>query len=130
MGEVVEISPLAASTYRRFFGRRVHGQPQAALHVSREALRADLRGQTRHCGRSPKTMSPGTFRIGQARLRGFAGGASHLGAPGRQEGVASLLAMHPDPAAPSGGRTTTFQSIREEARKEAALHYLRETGFH
>jgi AraC-like DNA-binding protein len=52
-----------------------------------------------------------------------------LGTPqGDKTGVAGLLAMHPRTLQRHlAAENTTFESIREEARKEAALHYLRET---
>jgi AraC-like DNA-binding protein len=106
-------------------------QPRAALHVSRETLRADLRGANPALRQITEDyvarhfQDPGesvTDRVRQAVRR-------TLGTPqGNKTGVAGLLAIHPrtlqrDLAA----EHTTFEFIREEARKDAVLRYLRET---
>jgi AraC-like DNA-binding protein len=120
------------SIYRRFFGAPVFTeQPRAALHVSRETLRADLRGANPALRQITEDyvarhfQDPGesvTARVRQAVRR-------TLGTPqGDKTGVASLLAIHPRTLQRHlAAEHMTFESIREEARKEAALHYLRET---
>jgi AraC-like DNA-binding protein len=122
--------PIAA--YRRFFGAPVHAeQPRAALHVSRDTLRADLRGANSALRQITEDylarhfQDPGesvTARVRQAVRR-------TLGTPqGNKTGIASLLAMHPRTLQRHlSAERTTFESIRKEARKDAALHYLRET---
>jgi AraC-like DNA-binding protein len=124
------VAPL--SIYRRFFGAPVFAeQPCAALHVSRETLRADLRGANPALRQITEDyvarhfQNPGesvTARVRQAVRR-------TLGTPqGDKTGVAGLLAIHPRTLQRHlAAEHMTFESIREEARKEAALHYLRET---
>jgi AraC-like DNA-binding protein len=124
------VAPL--SIYRRFFGAPVYTeQPRAALHVSRETLRADLRGANPALRQITEDyvarhfQDPGesvTARVRQAVRR-------TLGTPqGDKTGVAGLLAIHPRTLQRHlTAEHTTFESIREDARKEAALHYLRET---
>ena len=120
------------SAYRRFFGAPVFAeQPRAALHVSRECLRADLRGanpalrQITEDYVSRHFQDPGESVTARVRLAV----RRTLGTPqGSKAGVASLLALHPRTLQRHlASEQTTFESIREEARKDAALHYLRET---
>ena len=52
-----------------------------------------------------------------------------LGTPrGKKTDVADLLALHPRTLQRHlAAENTTFEALREETRREAALHYLRET---
>jgi len=120
------------SVYKRFFGAPIFTeQPRAALHVSRETLRADLRGANpalrqimqeyvaRHFRNPGENVST---RVRQALRRTF-------GTPqGNKTDIAGLLALHPRTLQRHlATERTTFEALREEARKEAAMHYLRET---
>ncbi|WP_370283802.1 AraC family transcriptional regulator [Ramlibacter sp. WS9] len=124
------IAPI--SVYERFFGAPVYTeQPRAALHVSRETLSADLHGANQDLRRITEDYLARHFRIpGEsvaARVRLAL--RRTLGTPqGNKTDVAALLAMHPRTLQRHlSVEGTTFDSIREEVRKEAALRYLRET---
>ena len=119
--------PIGASSVAPVFTE----QPRAALHVSRETLRADLRGANPALRQITEDyvarhfQDPGesvTARVRQA-LRRTLGTAQ-----GNKVGVAGLLAIHPRTLQRHlAAEHTTFEAIREETRKEAALRYLRET---
>ena len=121
------IAPL--DVYKRFFNAAIHcDQPRAALHLSPETLETDLRGANpalrqiaedyvaRHF-RSPDESVSARVRLALQRTLGS---KAH---------VAQLLAIHPRTLqrhlAVEGAN---FETLREETRKEAALHYLRQTG--
>lgn len=127
-------APLASlSVYKRFFGAPVFAeQPRAALHVSRETLRADLRGANpalrkitedylaRHF-RVPGESTSARVRLALRRTLG-----TQLGT---KTDVAALLAIHPRTLQRRlAFEHTSFEAIREETRKDAALHYLGATG--
>lgn len=120
------IAPL--DDYKRFFNAAIHcDQPRAALHLSPETLATDLRGANpalrqiaedyldRHF-RSPDESVSARVRLALRRTLGT------------KVDVAHLLAIHPRTLqrylAVEGAN---FETLREEARKEAALHYLRQT---
>jgi AraC-like DNA-binding protein len=124
------LAPLAR--YRSFFGVRVHTeQPLAALHVSRQTLRANSRGANAALRQITEDyvarhfQDPGQSvanRVRHALLRTL--GTSQAD----KAGIAGLLAMHPRTLQRHlAGEGTTFEALRETVRKEAALRYLRET---
>ena len=124
------VAPL--SVYKRFFGAPVFTeQPRAALHVSRETLRADLRGANPALRQITEDYLARHFRVPgesvSARVRQAL--RRTLGTrQGNKIDVAALLAIHPRTLQRHlAAEGTTFEAIREEARKEAALHYLHET---
>jgi AraC-like DNA-binding protein len=124
------VAPL--SIYKRFFSAPVFTeQPRAALHVSPETLRADLRGANPALRQITQDYLARHFRVPgesvSARVRQAL--RRTLGTrQGNKTDVAGLLAIHPRTLQRHlAAERTTFEAIREEARKEAALHYLRET---
>lgn len=124
------VAPL--SVYERFFGAPVFiEQPHAALHVSRETLRADLQGANPELRKITEGYLARHFRIpGESVSARVRLALRHiLGTPqASKSDVAALLAMHPRTLQRHpDGKGTTFEAIREEVRKDAALHYLRET---
>jgi AraC-like DNA-binding protein len=126
-------APLAQlSVYSRFFDAPVFTeQPRAALHIARETLDADLLDANpslrqitedyvaRHF-RAPGESVSARVRLALRRT---------LGTPrGNKADVADLLGIHPRTLHRYlAAERTTFEAIREETRKEVALHYLRET---
>jgi AraC-like DNA-binding protein len=125
------VAPLA--TYKRFFGVPVYTeQPRAALCLSRETLRADLSGANPALRQITEDYLTRNFRVPgesvSARVRQAL--RRSLGTTqGSKEGVAGLLAIHPRTLQRHlAAEHTTFEAIREEARKEAALRYLRDTA--
>lgn len=125
------VAPL--SVYKRFFGVPIFiEQPHAGLHVSRETLSTDLRGANAALRQITEDYLARHFRVPgesiSARVRLAL--RRTLGSPqGSKSDVAALLAIHPRTLQRHlAVEHTTFELIREEVRKEAALHYLRETG--
>jgi AraC-like DNA-binding protein len=124
------VAPL--SVYERFFGAPVFiEQPHAALHLSRETLRADLRGANAALRKITEDYLARHFRVpGESVSARVRLALRHtLGTPqGSKSDVAALLAIHPRTLQRHlAAERTTFEAIREEIRKDAALHYLRET---
>lgn len=124
------VAPL--SVYERFFGAPIFiEQPHAALHVSRETLRADLRGANPALRKITEDYLARHFRVpGESVSARVRLALRHtLGTPkGSKTDVAALLAIHPRTLQRHlAAERTTFEAIREEIRKDAALHYLRET---
>lgn len=120
------------SVYKRFFGATILvDQPHGGLHFGRETLEASLQGVDRQLHQIAENYLSQHFRLPTQSLSARVRQAvrSTLGTPqGNKTAVAALLGMHP--------RTlqrhllderTSFESIREEVRKETALRYLRET---
>ncbi|MGJ7512053.1 AraC family transcriptional regulator [Variovorax sp. GT1P44] len=119
-------------TYERFFGAPVFvAQPRAALHVSRGTLQADLRGANQELRKIAQDFLERNFRdSGQSLSSRVRLALRHmLGmAQGSKGDVAALLAVHPRTLQRHlGAEGTTFEQLREEVHKEAALRYLRET---
>ncbi|MDM0024395.1 AraC family transcriptional regulator [Variovorax saccharolyticus] len=120
------VAPLAV--YKRFFNAAVHcDQPRAALHLSPETLATDLRGANpalrqiaedyfeRHF-RSPDQSVSARVRLALRRTLGS------------KADVAQLLAIHPRTLQRHlAAEGANFETLREETRQEAALHYLRQT---
>ena len=125
--------PVAPSaTYRRFFGAPVHfAQTHAGLHIAHSTLETGLQkvNQTlrqisvdylsSHFGDPKQTLSS---RVRQTLQR-------TLGtARGKKTDIAAFLGMHPRTLQRHlESENTSFEAIREEIQKKAALHYLRET---
>lgn len=126
------LAPLAV--YKRHFdGAPVFTeQPRAALHLSRETLDADLQNANPALRQITEDYLARHFRVPgesvSARVRLAL--RRTLGAPGGSKtDVAGLLAIHPRTLQRHlTAEGTTFEILREETRKEAALHYLRETN--
>ena len=123
-------APLA--TYKRFFGVPVFTeQPRAALCLSRETMRADLSAANPALRQITEDYLARHFRVPgesvSARVRQAL--RRCLGtSQGNKIGVAGLLAIHPRTLQRHlAAEHTTFEAIREDTRKEAALRYLRET---
>jgi AraC-like DNA-binding protein len=124
------IATLAA--YKRFFGAPVFmEQPFAALHVSPGTLRADLRGANHALRKITEDYLARHFRVpGESVTSRVRLALQHtLGTPqGSKTDVAALLAIHPRTLQRHlAAEGVTFEMIREETLKEAAMHYLRET---
>lgn len=124
------IAPVVA--YKRFFGAPVLvEQPRAALHVSRDTLRADLHGVNPALRQITEDYLAKHFRVPgesvSARVRQAL--RRTLGTPhGNKADIAALLALHPRTLQRRlDDERTSFEAIREELRKDSALHYLRET---
>jgi len=122
--------PVASlAVYRRFFGAPVFAeQPRAALHVSPATLRADLQGANHALRKITEDYLARHFRVpGESvstrvrlALRRTLG-TQH----GAKTDVAALLAIHPRTLQRHlDAEGTSFEAIREETRKDAALHYL------
>lgn len=123
---------VSLAVYKRFFAAPVYTeQPMAALCLSRETLRADLSSANPALRQITEDYlerhfrAPGeniTTRVRQALRRS-------LGTPhGSKEGIAGLLAMHPRTLQRHlAAEHSSFEVLRDEMRKEAALRYLRET---
>lgn len=125
------LAPLAV--YRRFFdGAAVHAeQARAALHFGPATLGAGLQHANPALRQITEDYVARHFRVpGEsvaARVRLAL--RRTLGTPrGSKAGVADLLALHPRTLQRHlAAEGATFEALREETRKEAALHYLRET---
>lgn len=120
------------STYKRFFGAPVFTeQPRAALYVSRETMRADLRGANPALRKITEDYLARHFRVpGESVSARVRLALRHtIGTPQTSKtDIAALLAMHPRTLQRYlDAERTTFEAIREGIRKDAALHYLRET---
>lgn len=122
-------TPIAPVTnYERFFNAPIHcDQTRAALHLSPETLETDLSGANpalreiaedyldRHF-RSPEESVSARVRLAVRRTMA------------NKVDVAHLLAIHPRTLQRHlAAEGTNFESLREDAQKEAALHYLRQT---
>ena len=125
--------PIASpATYRRFFGSPVHfAQTHAGLHIARSTLETGLQkiNQTlrqiavdylsSHFGDPEQTLAS---RVRQTLQRTL--GTTR----GKKTDIAELLGMHPRTLQRHlEDEHTSFEAIREEVHKNAALHYLRET---
>lgn len=120
------VAPL--DVYTRFFDAAVHcAQPRAGLHLSPATMTCNLRGANpalrrmaedyleRHF-RSPDESVSARVRL--ALRRTF----------GSKVEVAHMLAIHPRTLQRHlAAEGASFEALREDARKEAALHYLRRT---
>ncbi len=126
-------TPIAAeSVYRRFFGAPVYfEQPSAALHAHRSFLQADLRDANPVLRRLALEHIEQRFKPRMAlfseRVRQTLSGT--IGAnKGTKAEIAALLGMHSRTMQrrlhPEG---LTFESIRDEVYKGAALQFLHET---
>lgn len=125
--------PLAPrATYRRFFGAPLHfAQAHAGLHIARSALETSLREvnptlrQMAADYLSTHFRDPGqtlSSRVRQTLERTL--GTTR----GKKADVAELLGMHPRTLQRRlDGERMSFEAIREEVRKGAAMRYLRET---
>jgi AraC-like DNA-binding protein len=119
-------------TYERFFGARVMAeQPRASLHLSRSTLAADLLGANPTLRRIAEDYIFRNFGSAQGSisdrvrlvLRRTLGTSSHSKAS-----VADLLAMHPRTMQRHlAAEGTSFETVREDVRKELAMRYLCET---
>lgn len=125
------LAPLAL--YKRFFdGVPVYTeQPRAALHLAPGTLDAGLQDTNPALRQITEDYLARHFRVPgesvSARVRLAL--RRTLGTPrGDKAGVADLLALHPRTLQRHlAAENTSFESLREETRREAALHYLRET---
>jgi len=118
--------------YRRFFGAPVRfAQAHAGLHIARSTLDTGLRKVNQLLRQiavdylSLNFREPGQTLASRVRqtLKRTLGTAR-----GKKADIAELLAMHPRTLQRRlDSERTSFEAIREEVRKEAALHYLRET---
>ena len=132
-GVTLPHEPLAPrSTYRRFFGAPVHfAQPHAGLHIARSTLETGLQKVNQTLRQiavdylSLNFKAPGqtlSSRVRQTLKRTL--GTTR----GKKTDIAELLGMHPRTLQRRlDSERTTFETIREDVLKEAALHYLRET---
>lgn len=120
------------SVYEGFFGARVLPEPASAtLHISRDTFAADVQGANATLRQIAEDYIFRNFGAAQGNvadrvrqvLRQTLGTSSC-----DKSSVASLLALHP--------RTlqrrlvedgTSFEALKEEVRKDLALHYLRDT---
>lgn len=124
------IAPLA--TYKRFFGAPVRvAQERATLYLAPETLAADLQGVDEtlrqlavdYLEEHYPTRDQGVSERVRQALRGTL--STHR--CGKKD-IAAVLAMHPRTLQRRlDGEGTSFTVLREEARKHAALRYLRET---
>ena len=127
-------APMAdIAVYKRFFGAPIFTeQPRAALHVSRETLRADLRGVNPALRRIMEDYVARHYRDpGQSVSARVRHALRHtFGTPqGSKTKIADLLALHPRTLQRHlASEGTTFEAIREEARKDATMHYLQQTA--
>lgn len=125
--------PLAPPrTYSRFFGAPVRfAQAYAGLHIAHSTLETGLQ-QVNDALRqmaidylSQHFRVPGqplSARVRQALRRTLGTGR------GKKADIAELLGMHPRTLQRHlDAEHTSFESLREEVRKETALRYLRET---
>lgn len=124
------VAPLIA--YRRFFGAPVFtSQARASLHIDSVALRAampDVNPALRQITEDyllrnfqiPGNSVSARVRLALRRM---------LGTPmANKDGIAAMLAMHPRTLHRRlDAEGTSFDSIREEIRKELTLQYLRDT---
>jgi AraC-like DNA-binding protein len=120
------------SAYRRFFGAPVHfAQAYAGLHIAHATLEIGLQKVNQTLRQiavdylSVHFREPGQTLSSRVRqtLRRTLGTTR-----GKKAGIAELLGMHPRTLQRRlDAERTTFEAIREEVLKEAALHYLRET---
>jgi AraC-like DNA-binding protein len=124
------LAPIAA--YESFFGARVLvEQPRASLHLSRSTLAADLRSVSETLRRIAEDYIFRNFSSAQGsvsdRVRQVL--EQMLGTSGHsKESVADVLAMHPRTMQRYlAAESTSFEAVRDNLRKELALHYLRET---
>ena len=120
------------STYRRFFGAPVYfAQAHAGLHIARSTLETGLQKVNQTLRQiavdylSLNFREPGqtlSSRVRQTLKRTL--GTTR----GKKTDIAELLGMHPRTLQRRlDSERTSFETIRENVRKEAALHYLRET---
>jgi AraC-like DNA-binding protein len=120
------------AVYRRFFDAPVHfEQPYAGLHVDRDVLRVDLKSANpmlrqlaiEYIGqRCPSRVHTMADRVRHALTRSM--GASRA----RKKDIAALFAMHPRTMQRRlQDEGVTFEAIREDVYKNAALHFLRES---
>jgi AraC-like DNA-binding protein len=119
------------SVYSRFFGAPIHfAQAHAGLHLARSTLDVHLRSINESLRQIAvdylsRLEAPGqslTSRVRQ-RLRHTLGSAG-----GKKTDIADLLGMHPRTMQRHlEAEGTTFETLREEVRKEVASRYLRET---
>ncbi|MDM0110563.1 AraC family transcriptional regulator [Variovorax sp. J22R133] len=133
LGVAIPHAPLAPiATYKRFFNAPVFTeQPRAALYISRETLHTDMRGANPILRQITENYLEMNFRDPgesvSARVR-LALRRTLGTSQGSKTEVALLLGLHPRTLQRHLAiECTTFETIREDARKEAALHYLRET---
>ncbi|RKP47141.1 AraC family transcriptional regulator [Pararobbsia silviterrae] len=133
LGVSLPHTPLAAvSTYERFFGARVWvDQPRASLHLARSTLSADLRSVNATLRRIAEDYIARHFERGEAsvadRVRQVLRQTLGLSEHSKQR-VADGLAMHPRTMQRRlAAESTDFETVRDELRKELALHYLCET---
>lgn len=125
--------PLApAQAFKRFFGAPIHtGKPHAALLFNRRALTAPMKSASRELQRMAtnyiESCFPGLDPSLAKRVE-LAVGRS-LGSGGAQrESVAQLLCMHPRTLQRRlSEEGTTFESILDMVRREAAWRYLTNT---
>ncbi len=119
--------------YQRFFGATVLAeQAHASLHVARSTLDASLQAVNSTLRQiSVEYLSlnfevPGqtlTTRVRQTLRHTLGTNLSN------KAEIANLLSMHPRTLQRRlANEFTSFESIRDELRKESALRYLRETG--
>ncbi|MCW5322383.1 AraC family transcriptional regulator [Verminephrobacter aporrectodeae subsp. tuberculatae] len=124
------VAPIAI--YREFFGAHVIAeQPRAALHLRRETLDASLQNTNPALRQITQDYLARHFRVPEenisARVR-LALRRSLGTQRGNKTDVAQLLAIHPRTLQRHlAAERTSFEALREETRKEVALHYLRET---
>ncbi|AXF16829.1 AraC family transcriptional regulator [Paraburkholderia caledonica] len=124
------LAPLGA--YEDFFGAKVLvEQPRASLHLSRSTLAADLQSVNVTLRRIAEdyifrnfsgTQGSVADRVRQV-LKQMLGTSGHS-----KESVADVLAIHPRTMQRHlAAESTSFEAVRDDLRKELALHYLRET---
>jgi AraC-like DNA-binding protein len=124
------LAPLGA--YENFFGAKVLvDQPRASLHLSRSTLAADLQSVNATLRRIAEdyifrnfsgTHGSVSDRVRQV-LKQMLGTSGHS-----KESVADVLAIHPRTMQRHlAAESTSFEAVRDDLRKELALHYLRET---
>jgi AraC-like DNA-binding protein len=126
-------APLAPPvTYVRFFGAPVHfAQAHAGLHIARSTLEAGLQQVNDTLRQMAIDYLSQHFRIPgktlSSRVRQTLRSTLGTGR-GKKADIAELLGMHPRTLQRHlEAEHTSFESLREEVRKEAALRYLRET---
>lgn len=124
------LAPLAA--YRAFFGAPVRvDQPHAGLHVGAQTLAVKLHAMNeslRRMAMSYLTLQfgdPGQTLAMRVRIAIRRTLGSELG---RKPAIAELLNMHPRTLQRRlEAEGTTFEALRDDVCKQAALRYLRET---
>jgi AraC-like DNA-binding protein len=120
------------AVYRRFFDAPVRfEQPYAGLHVDRDVLRLDLKSANpmlRQLAieyieqRCPPRMHTVADKVRHALRRSMGTTSS------KKNDIAALLRTHPRTLQRRlEDEGTTFEAIREDVYKNAALRYLRET---